>query len=1615
MTEKERSFFVALVADRTENAKVLQKRSMRGVKDNAVNKYSDQAHFIYELLQNADDTAATTARFVLYLDRLIFAHNGLRQFSISDPATEDEDSDNGLLGDINSITSYYNSTKTEASIGKFGIGFKAVLQYTDKPEIYDDNFRFYIENQVVPHELASDYPGRKAGETLFVFPFAHADQAYRDIASKLRSLSYPILFLSHLQSISFSIEDGNGLYAKERIKSKEFGQTFAELIHLVHINGETSDEEDMWLFSRCDDAGRRYSVGFPLNKDGALRPVQTDAYCFFKTKEHTGLNFFVHAPFLLNDTREHIVAGNDHNHNMVKLLAALAADSLVYLRNIGLEQGPRLIDDRILDIIPTDASAFGKEDDDLDRLSFLPFYSAIQYKMGSEQILPTADGYVSGKNAYWADTEEITLIISNEQLSQLAGNPDARWVFVTIGRDRGRARFTQYIDRIIGEKWCDENAIIVGRKRRWLSTDTNTLVLPGLNAPFIERQSIEWLHSLYKWLSATDNRTKRIWTVPIFLNRDGHASAAYDEDDEPILFLPSEGITLANTINPQLLENAETAAFIEKVGIRQASRRDYIYNVIRMEYEDEVDGDVDADSHFMLLFGYYCNECPQAQIDEFIELIRGWEFLTCHVGGEIHRDRASNLYFPSSELKAYFAARPETQFVDFEGYLNRVGSENANHLESFLSELGIKRSVSIEVKSLSSHEGVKRLRKHPSCPSNHYCNYFQEPEIAHCKAFVSKLLEESSKENSVLLWNILLQIIQNKCTKWRALSDVLSIRYEHWPTGRGNHSHISGHFDSSDMETLRGAPWLVDRGGVFHKPCELSVSELNENYDCSNDAAEELIRFLQIQADAPAADEQENNLTPAQREDIELGRIARELGFSRDEAEAILQREKHKISTQAEHSTPPGSDAESSPADSDEEKEDDRTFRKAYERQSSARKSVLRSLMGDHPEDAKDLDDEEEGDADEYTPPSIDYQKRIKQELEKGRREVENIARKQELSDRLATGKYTYGWFCALMELEALTRKENESGSREICISFGRVEPEPRTERTLLLKQPSRYIPHWMEELASDIPLTIQAKGREHRVMIEVSSVKGYTLHTRLRNAEDVKKIDLNGATASISVQNPGFLLESLREGFSELDLPEDYDLKANLSENIKFVFGPPGTGKTTYLAREELIPLMRGTTDKRVLVLAPTNKAADVLSMRIIELMDEDTSYENWLVRFGTTYDEKIEKSAIYKDRSFYLPKLRRYVLITTIARFPYDSIGGKALCELDWDYVVIDEASMIPIANIIYPLYKSKPEQFIIAGDPLQIQPSAQVESDENIYKMVALKSFTNPRTEPHDYEVKLLTTQYRSIPSVGEVFSQFAYGGVLQHARTEDSQRRANIDDILEIAPLNIIKYPVSKYEGIYSAKRLGKTPYHIYSALLAHEFVAFLASKIGAANPEEAYSIGVVSPYRAQADLIDRLLARTELPQTISVQVGTIHGFQGDECNMIIVVLNPPPTISDSKNMFLNKINIINVSISRARDCLFVLMPDGETEHIERLRLINKVERLIRGSGAYREYNADDIEMLLFGRTGFLEDNTFSTSHQNVNVYGLPEKRYEIRAEDTAIDVQIHESLQKSGYR
>src|SRR5262245_36281142 len=82
--------------------------------------YPDHAHFVYELLQNAEDAGATSVSFTLTPERFVCEHDGSRVFN--------ED-------DVNSITGIHNSTKATDRIGKFGVGFKSVFVYTQSPVI----------------------------------------------------------------------------------------------------------------------------------------------------------------------------------------------------------------------------------------------------------------------------------------------------------------------------------------------------------------------------------------------------------------------------------------------------------------------------------------------------------------------------------------------------------------------------------------------------------------------------------------------------------------------------------------------------------------------------------------------------------------------------------------------------------------------------------------------------------------------------------------------------------------------------------------------------------------------------------------------------------------------------------------------------------------------------------------------------------------------------------------------------------------------------------------------------------------------------------------------------------------------------------------------------------------------------------------------------------------------------------------------------------------------------------------------------------------------------------------------------------------------------------------
>lgn len=1589
MTEQEKVLFTKLTADRTENAVVLEKTSMKGVKKSVVEKYSDQAHFIYELIQNADDVGANEARFELYKDRLVFIHNGTRLFTVTDLDKEEEDTRNGTLGDLNAITSIANSNKTSASIGKFGVGFKAVFQYTTTPYIYDPQIAIKIERFIVPVIIEDDFAGKKKNETAFVFPFDHpdrkADEAFEDILHKLQNLVFPTLFLKNMKKITYKCGEITGEYVKKVREERTIDDTKVE--KLEFINGHKGSSDRMWLFTRETEEHYRYSCGFFVSKEGKLLNTDYYAFCFFPTKKDTNLNFIINAPFLLTDSREGIKATDKHNIRMIELLANLSADCFLYLRDIGIENGIQIIDDEILSFIPIDESLYVQKNP-RDDISLYPFYDQIKRVFNEGAMFPSFSDYVYGENAYMAFWSLISDLISNEQLAVLVKNGKAEWILPSKGYEtiyRARDGKAEYVSDLIDNRPVQDMNII-----------------EMLTSEFILAQPKEWLFKLYEFLLETDRRIDKCKTAPIFISKTGKAVAAYNKSGDAILFLDDEDSKGYNTIDSEYLKNESVKKLVERLGIKKPELKDKITNKI-LKKEN-----LNPKSDFRAFLQYYIELTEEDQDTyDLINSIDEKEFILgkSEDGTETATCSPDEVYLPSDELRQYFeGCGTDIYFVDVDEYRSYHSKKEGRYLEEFLKELGVKSEVGVMRYEYNRDEIEDDFGS--SWPVASQYKYWYDYMPDEMDRVLDRIVDNYDRSLSVLLWNQLINAFATR--NGYGANPVIGGVYVYFY--RTEYYKL---YEGFSARRLRTKKWIFDRNGQLKSADELSIQDIGNGYDINSVPAKKLLSFLKIQDEHPEYEHLDDDV----RHKLEAYDSLASMGIFElppEKVQELMQMLKEQPS-ETEHQ----SDSTETVNPVEEESEEEKIIKDIQDRVKKKKEKEKEKPADEQKEKPKDT--EQEPDNDEITKASVNFTKKIEQAMQKCEDEVARIAQEKEAHEKAeGAAKYSYGWFSAMLQLEAMANGDDNANSREVSICFSVVDKEPGTNRILILKHPDKNIPQVMEELV-DIPLDLTfSDGQTKRLIIEVANVKSYTLRVKVKQDNFLFYGDFSSVTqAKIVAQSPTFLIRELQKEFARFGqepycFDDSYNMQENLCDNIRFIFGPPGTGKTTYLAKKTLIPLVKKENKVKIIVLTPTNKAADVLVSRIMQVMGDDKSYEDWLIRYGVTGDENIEKSKVFHGKEFEIEDYKKCVIVTTMARFPYDYFidsTGKFnnMHGINWDYIVVDEASMIPLIQMVYMLYLKTPKKFIVAGDPFQIEPTTAVSEwkSENIYKLVHLEEFSEDAdTIPHKYEIKLLTKQYRSIASIGEVFSQMTYGGVLEHARENEDARPLNIERYLDYEHLNIIKFPVSQFESIYRAKRLKLSSYQVYSALFTYEFTEYLAKSLVRANGTgESFRIGVIAPYGAQAGLIDKLVMSADIPDNFEVNCGTIHGFQGDECDIVIALFNPPPHISTNREMFLNRQNIINVAISRAKDYLFVLVPDDDTENVDNLWLINKLKRIIE-KDFHSEQNAKYIEELLFDNRDYLEENAFSTDHQLVNVYGLPEKRYEIRSEDNALDVQVH---------
>lgn len=314
--------------------------------------YSDSNHFVYELLQNAEDEKATKVVIEFYKDQLVFYHNG-------DPFDED---------DVRGVASMLMGTKDRndaQTIGRFGMGFKSVFKYTYQPEIYSDEEAFIIKNYLLPVENDShwDFQGLKStlaypdGDGTKYLPFANTQHltkivipfkkrnekgelvavSGKDVLDKLNSLSGEILlFLTYIRNL-YWINKENGKYVHITL-SHANGDDQLLICRITGSETDGKEEISRYLrhkkvFDHPDMKSAEVAVAYRLNVQARnINEMEhTPVWVYFPTRDMTDLPFLIHGSFETAVSREKLMTPSAFNDSLFDRLGDLIAESMVDL------------------------------------------------------------------------------------------------------------------------------------------------------------------------------------------------------------------------------------------------------------------------------------------------------------------------------------------------------------------------------------------------------------------------------------------------------------------------------------------------------------------------------------------------------------------------------------------------------------------------------------------------------------------------------------------------------------------------------------------------------------------------------------------------------------------------------------------------------------------------------------------------------------------------------------------------------------------------------------------------------------------------------------------------------------------------------------------------------------------------------------------------------------------------------------------------------------------------------------------------------------------------------------------------------------------------------------
>lgn len=737
------------------------------------NRYDDRTHFIYELLQNAEDALAK--RDVWTGQRSICFDLAERELRVSHFGKPFDEAD--VCGICGIADSYKDEDVTQ--IGYFGIGFKSVYAYTDRPEIHSGVEDFGIESFVWPIAVAEIQ--RENDETIIVMPLREPADAGEIGAGLKRLGANALLFLREIEMIEWNMKDGpSGLYLRQSGGDDDF-------VRRVTVLGEAGgqpDTEQTWLvFSKAMHKPEGKLVGhveiaFFLEHE-RVRPISlSPLVVFFPTVVETNLGFCVQGPYRTTPSRDNVPHRDDWNRKCVQATADLLVDALIWLRD------NKLLDVDVLQCLPLDR---GKFDEDS---MFAPLYEVTKRALASQCLLPRFQGgYLSADTAKLARTQEIRELFDSDQLARLFNvEGELAWLSGDISEARTPAL------------------------RRYLMNDlgfvevTPEMILPKLDAAFLKEQSDEWVCRLYEFLHDRPALRQQAANLRLVRLTDGtHVQACMN--GRPQAFLPGEIKTDFPMVREAVCNSENARGFLRSLGLTKPDPVDDVIRNILRKYEDAHNvGDDEYDTDIRRILNAFASD-SRDQRAKLVSALRKTQFVRAVDTGDDFKcfTHPAGLYLATDRLKKLFDGIAGVKLVD-----DSYACLRGENIRTLLEACGATRHLQEQsVKCRLPSDELSEIRRQAGLERSTW-SQLTDTTLRGIDSLLGNFADmetETQRIRSALLWEALVDLGNRNPNAFQV----------HYTWGYA-HEQKMAHFDAEFVRRLNQSAWIPDGNDKLQRP-----------------------------------------------------------------------------------------------------------------------------------------------------------------------------------------------------------------------------------------------------------------------------------------------------------------------------------------------------------------------------------------------------------------------------------------------------------------------------------------------------------------------------------------------------------------------------------------------------------------------------------------------------------------------------------------------------------------------------------------------------------------------------------------------------------------------------